>query len=148
MSKTLAVRSQTVVSLDADRLGHLLDLAVKAEEHIKQLREYARAQLDAGNPVRGWKLVAGRGRKEWRDEAEAEALLSALVGEEAVISVRKVVTPAHALGLVAKEDREAVEELIVRTVGSPVMAPESDKRPAVELTSAQEEFAVVADPEE
>ncbi len=92
-----------------------------------------------GNPVPGTKLVSGRmGNRAWLKDSEdeiAEKLLENLPEEE--IYKKKLQTPTQIkemlrLAQIPKEDIAALEEQFIRrSPGRPVLALESDKRPAL-----------------
>ncbi len=88
-----------------------------------------------GSPVEGTKLVAGRqGNRAWTDEAEAEAKLGKMLGDS--LFTKKIISPTQVAkllkeGNVPKEVIAAVDQLVVRANGKPVIALSSDKRPAI-----------------
>ena len=92
-------------------------------------------QALAGSPVPGTKLVTGRqGNRAWTDEAEAEAKLGKILGDD--LFTKKIISPTQVAkllkeGNVPKEVIAAVDQLVVRANGKPVIALSSDKRPAI-----------------
>lgn len=98
-----------------------------------------------GNPLPGTKLVQGReGNRKWGDEQVAAAAL-----ESAGLDPWKasVISPADAeKKLKAEKVQLDLSPFITRSPGQPVLALESDKRPA--LDAAVEAFANLGDGEE
>lgn len=87
------------------------------------------ALLD-GKEIPGWKLVEGRGSREWADlDAAFEALPTRGV-DAALLWERKPVTPpALEKAIGKKQFTEAAGDLVLKRPGKPALAPESDKRP-------------------
>lgn len=90
-------------------------------------------RLESGKGFPGFKLVAGRSLRQWGDESKAEEVLTNLVGEDAF--TRKLVSPAQAEKILGKAKAADIADLIVKPEGRPTIAPESDKRPAINLTN-------------
>jgi len=96
--------------------------------------------LSTGQPVPGVKLVAGRSNRKWFTNDDDE-VLKRLTGElklkKGDITQTKLLGPASIEKIIAKMKRgkkqkeDALKELIVKPEGKPVVAPESDKRPAI-----------------
>lgn len=129
---------------ETEQLGRWLDLALRAEEFIKQLRVHAHRTLASGGKVEGWKLVRGRSTRSWRDEVEAQLALRPATAMGVELIERKLKSPAQIEKLLSKEQRGMIEELTVKSEPGLVLAPMTDKRPAAAV-SAADEFADVAD---
>lgn len=56
-------------------LPDMLEAADTAEEVITKIREIAHSYLESGRTLEGWKLVAKRANRKWRDEEEAIRVL-------------------------------------------------------------------------
>lgn len=117
------------------------------ESWVKGVREFAYAQAEAGKPPPGWKLVAKRPSRKWRDVAAAEAALKAQgLGEYALYGIPELRTvPQIEKELTALKvkpaDRAAIlEPIVIKESSGHALAPESDPRPPVK-PSAQEAFA-------
>lgn len=89
-------------------------------------------RLESGQGFDGFKLVAGRSLRQWGDENTAASVLEKEVGEQAYN--KKLLTPAQAEKLLGKKRKDVLEPLIVKPEGKPTLAPESDKRPAVNVS--------------
>lgn len=105
----------------ADLIRHALDAAESS----------ALAMLRAGQVVPGWKRVAGRGQRRWRNEHEAGRAL-AMVGLD----------PFKKVLLSPNQAEEALgggvyfTALAPKKPGQPTLAPETDERPALEPDSS------------
>lgn len=99
---------------------------------IDSLEAHLKSRMLSGAAVPGWKLVEGRGSREWKPGADA-ALTELLQRgvEEALLWERLPVTPPKlekALG--KKAFTEVSKGLVLKKPGSPTLAPESDRRKA------------------
>lgn len=108
----------------------------------KAVSEATQAALDAGETVPGLKLVEGKlGNRAWADAVAAEAAMKAMRLKVDEMYDLKVISPTTAEKLLKKPNPRKwgkLEALITRKPGKPVIALESDKRPA--LKTAVEEF--------
>ena len=102
-------------------------LADLLEPWIAAVREEAHKQMLEGVHIDGFKLVLGRpGNRQWTSTAEAEELLKTFKLKENERYSYKVITPTAA----EKRYKAGREQIITRSEPAPVVAPESDKRPA------------------
>ena len=123
-------------SLTPEHLAMVLERGRLVEDWIKAVREYAHAQIDAGNEIPGWKLVEGRRSRSWRNADEAEKWLRQRfkVGQ---VFTKKLASPAQAEKLVKGKARlEIPEEMILVKDGAPKLAPADSPKPA--LNSGEE----------
>jgi hypothetical protein len=135
--------------LNNDDLGDIylsLDLIDSWAKAVRGRIEY---ELLNGNVVPGVKLVQGRrGARQWSSTEDAEALLKSMRLKQEQMYNFKLISPTQADKLLAKESPrrwKKVESLIVQRDGSPSVAPESDKRPALVIAPPADDFEVVAD---
>ena len=92
-------------------------------------------------PQEGYKLVAGRkGNKKFSDETEAETIMRAARIKIDDMFNRKLKSPTQ-LEKQLKGDKPKVwtklEALVSQADGKPVVAPDSDRRPALPATASQ-----------
>lgn len=101
---------------------------------------YALAQaVNQGKHWDGFKLVAGRSVRKYTDEtAVAEAAEAA--GYADIYDHRLITLTAMERLIGKKTFNEVLGDLVVKPVGKPTLVPESDKRPALDIHSAQSEF--------
>jgi hypothetical protein len=122
-------------------LGRAMTLVPLVEEWCLAVRGKLAADLLSGVPHEGWKLVQGRrGDRAWA--SGAAPFVAALLGEQGY-QPRKLVTPTKAGDLLAKADPElwaALQDSITQSEGTPSVAPESDKRPALVRQDAADVF--------
>jgi hypothetical protein len=116
--------------------------AVRAEVHRR---------LSDGQPVPGYKLVAGKkGNRAWNKAAEVEKYLRETVRLPVDKAYdMKVISPTTAeklakAGDIGPRQWATLKDLITQKEGSPSVAPESDSRPAIEVKPAADDFDLVA----
>lgn len=123
-------------ALSSEQLSLNLQLADLLEPWIAAVREAAYDQMMQGVEVEGFKLVLGRpGNRQWTSAAEAEELLKTFKLKENERYSYKVITPTAAeklykAGRIGQRQWPKLEQIITRSDPAPVVAPESDKRPA------------------
>lgn len=120
---------------DIERLAKVLPWLETIENWCDACRAAARARLERGETIPGFKLVAGRkGARRWVDGAEE--IINGMRINKSVLYVEKLITPTAAEKAAKKGDigpRQwaKIKELITQSEGTPAMAPESDPRPAI-----------------
>ncbi|BFL99330.1 hypothetical protein TPCV3_09840 [Cutibacterium avidum] len=101
---------------------------------------YALSQaVNQGKQWDGFKLVAGRSVRKYTDESKvAEAAQAAGYSD---IYDRKLITLTAMERLMGKTTfNEVLGDLVVKPVGKPTLVPDTDKRPALDIHSAESEF--------
>lgn len=119
-----------IKELDAEQLGQMLERAAVLENWISDLRALAMQVLESGNPVPGYKLVAKRATRQWRDEESAKAALLAHLPIEEVTET-SLISPAQAEKKLKKLKLSLPDDQVISVSSGNTMAPESDPRPAV-----------------
>lgn len=107
------------------------------EQWLNAVEEQEMNELLKGAPAMGFKLVEGKSNRKWSDETAAVILLSSKAPLD-VVAPRSPLSVAQAEKHF-KKDKEFLTEmdaLIVKPPGKPTLAPESDKRPALQLNPA------------
>lgn len=126
---------------DPDDLAQAKRLADLLKGWITAVEAKVEERLLAGKPVPGYKVVRGRaGRRFWRDPHSVEFIL-AEKGEEA-FEPRKLRSPAQIEKLLGKKNElwKAAAEHVGQPDGKLSVAKANDKRPAVDVTPADEFF--------
>lgn len=97
---------------------------------LKAVKERALSQMLSGEQVPGFKVVEGRGSREWADEtAVVDALAAEGYEPEDIFEPQTLLSPAKMEKSIGKKKvAEHIGALIVTKPGSPTIAPESDKR--------------------
>ena len=100
---------------------------------LDAVEKLATERLNSGQGFPGFKLVAGRSVRQWSSEDSAAEALKSELGDDAY--TRKLLSPAQAEKVLGKAKAKAVADLIIKSEGKPTLVPESDKRPAVNITA-------------
>jgi len=122
-----------VDTLTNEQLRFALDNKKLITSWLDAVEELVSEKLLAGDVFEGYKLVEGRSLREWADTTIAEQTLVELLGDEAY--VKKVLSVAQAEKAVGKANVDRLTDLIIKPSGRPTLAPESDKRNAVNITA-------------
>lgn len=121
------------------RLAELLDKVPEIKQWCADIEARALSEVQRGNPVGEYKLVAGRSYRKWKDSAEAEkALRGVRKLKVADILPAKLISPAQAEKLLGK-GHAILDDLVNKGPGKPVLVPGSDPRPPLQV-DAEDEF--------
>lgn len=133
-----------------DQLAFGMSKVGLVEVWCKAIRARTESELLAGNTVKGWKLVEGkRGARKWANPVEAEATLKAMRIKHDQMYEYSLISPTTAEKLakaevIGKRQWPRLQTLITQSAGSPSVAPESDKRPAL-VTDVSSSFEDVSE---
>lgn len=118
------------------------------EAWIKSKRAEIESRLFSGEKLTYWKLVEGRrGSRKWSDEKEAEIILKSMRLKVEQMYDLSVISPTTAEKLLKDTPKrwKRLEGIISRSEGKPSVCPTDDKRPALSITAASDDFAVLED---
>jgi Protein of unknown function (DUF2800) len=124
-------------------LGLKMDTIDLVEDWCKAIRAAVERELLDGNPVEGYKLVQGRkGARSWVDAQEAEALLKSMRLKQEQMYEFKLISPTTAEKVLKESPKRwtKVQGLITQSEGKPSVAPITDKREALVIKPAIDEF--------
>ena len=120
---------------DPEKLKLALDSREYLKAWLKSLDEFAYAEAEAGRCPPGYKLVDKRATRKWRDEGDTiEALQKAGMKDDVIFEPRSLKSPTQMEKVVAPAK---LVEYIVKESSGHVLAPESDKRPAIKLAATE-----------
>lgn len=135
-------------SINAGALGVKMQFVDSIEGWCKQVRAETERRLLSGGTVPGYKLVQGRkGARRWTDADAVETAIGGMRPEaSSALHVSTLVTPPTVdklvkAGEITKEEAAALQALIVQPDGGLSVAPESDKRPAVNPAATDADFS-------
>lgn len=137
---------------DNEHIGKLMPHLDLIEQWCKAVRGRVESELLGGHPVPGYKLVEGRrGARAWSDEATAETTLKAMRLKLEEMYKLSLISPTkaeelHKAGTIGPRQWPKLQSIIVQTEGKPSVAPESDKRPALQIEATVDEFEDVSQP--
>lgn len=111
-------------------VGDILRRAQTLAAWVEDLKEYALSAALAGREITGFKVVEGRGSREWNNQDAAfQALQERGVAEELLWERKPCSVAGLEKTLGKKVFSEAAEGLVVKKPGKPALVPASDKRP-------------------
>lgn len=123
-----------VADLPKEKLLAMLPHVDGIIKFCKAVKKHARDFALRGNIAEedGWKLVAGKGRRSWTDESDAEEFMLEQGFKISDLHPSKLVSPKKAEDLLkaAKKSglKKTLSKLIARSDGPPSFVPASDKR--------------------
>ena len=135
----IAHATEQVANHENDKLGQLYAAIPLLESWIKAIDSAVHQKLHAGEPVQGFKLVAGRqGARTWANPEEAEKMLKSMRLKTEEMYDLKLISPTTAEKLkkaevIGPRQWTKVEALITRADCKATVAPISDKRPALDV---------------
>lgn len=122
------------------------------EDWCKAVRTEAEGRLLSGRQIPGYKLVPGkRGARQWSDAAVAEETLKSMRLKAEEMYDFKLISPTTAeklskAGTIGPRQWPKLQGLITQSEGKPHVAPESDKRQAIEVRPALDDFDNLEEP--
>jgi hypothetical protein len=121
-----------------EQLKKALDSREFVKAWLKTLDEFAYQVLEAGGTIPGYKLVAKRPTRKWKDEGQATIALNRYTGKVDIYEPKTLKSPAQMEKLI--KDKEVLTPLIESISSGHTVVEESDKRPSVKQ-SAKDEFS-------
>lgn len=120
------------------------------ETWCKAIRAAVETALLSDIAIPGYKLVEGRrGSRKWSDEKAAEEMLKSMRLKVDEMYDLSVISPTTAEKLLKDTPKrwKRIEGLITRSESKASVAEESDKRPAINVASTEDDFAALGDTE-
>lgn len=143
----LQAAEERVQHSDNAHIAHCLEAVDLIESWCKAVRAKAESELLAGRDIPGFKLVEGRrGSRKWVDESEAEAAMRAMRLRHEQMFDYSLISPTTAeklrkAGELGDKQWSKLQTLFTQSEGKPSVAPVSDKRPALQMASVEDEFS-------
>ena len=115
--------------LSNDELGDVLRQGATLESWYKGLKEYALTEALAGRKISGFKVVEGRGSRDWKDADKAFETLKERGVEDALLWERKPVSVAGLEKVLGKKNfASTAKGLWQKKPGKPALVDEEDPR--------------------
>jgi hypothetical protein len=112
-------------------VAEVLELEPLISLWLKRVKDQALSSMLHGEQIPGFKVVAGRGSRQWADDLETAKLLQdAGYGQEDITKTELLTVAQMEKALGKKRVAELVGGQILTHTGAPTIAPETDKRPA------------------
>lgn len=134
-------------ALTNDELGDLYAKVSELSGWMDKLKARIESEIQNGRPVKGWKMVEGRSTRVLTDvDAAFEALCDKEKIDKSLLYKTTPITLTEAEKIIGKKPfGEICKPWLSKKSGKPTLAPESDKRKAID-NSAASDFADVAAP--
>lgn len=124
--------------LDDDEIAEILDRAADLAAWVSDIQEYALRKALAGKKWPGHKLVEGRSLRRYADEEKAAAAVKEAGYDPYDKKIKGITAMTAMLG--KKKFSEVLDSLIVKPPGKPALVPVTDKRPEMQISTAQDDF--------
>jgi len=137
-----------------DWLAAAMDKVDQIESWCKAVRAEVESRLLRGTPIPRYKLVAGRkGARAWANAEEAEKALKAMRLKVEEMFDLKLISPTtaeklHKAGTIGPRQWPKLQGLITQGEGSPSVAREDDKRPALVIKPVADDFEDLTESED
>lgn len=138
------LKANLAQNMSDEQIAEILDIAPAFIDWFKDVQAYALGQLVQGRHIPGYKLVEGRSVRQITDENKAlDILVEAGFKKDDLLSKPELLGISALEKIVGKKNlAELLKDYIVKPTGKLTLAPENDRRPAVNtLELAQSEFA-------
>ena len=124
---------EEVKAITLTELSEVLNKLDAITDWVSAVKEYAFASLSQGHTVEGWKLVEGRSQRVINDVEEAVKRLNEVGFPSDLLFNKKLKGIGDLERLAGKKIlAEVLKDVIIKPNGLPTLAPETDKRPALE----------------
>lgn len=126
-------RAPDVADFTTEQLGAILERAEIIEAWIRTVRQTVAERLNEGVEVPGWKLVAKRSIRRWRDPANARAILADTLGPDDLYTPAELRSPAQIEKALKKNgiDPKVIDAMITRESNQTALVREDDPREKV-----------------
>lgn len=129
--------------LTDDEISDVLSRAPQFIEWVNSITEFAQKKALEGKVWPGFKLVEGASRRKWLDEDKvAKAIISRMpdISEDQIYDMKlKTITQIEKLAG-KKRVQEVLSDVIVKPQGKPTLVSVDDKRPALGIEDAVNDF--------
>lgn len=125
-------------AMTPEQLGAAMSKVQAIESWALDIMKLGQAVLDEGGTVPGWKLVAKRAYRKWTDEEAVEKALKNMKASLMECKERpSLKSPAQVEKILATMDKDfsKLAPFIHQVSSGNTLAPESDKRPGVQVLS-------------
>lgn len=137
-------KENLVQQMSVEQISNILEIAPLFIDWFKDVQSFALGQLASGVKIPGYKLVEGRSNRIITDETKVKEILLGLgLREDEIMKPREMLGISKLEALVGKKlFADVCKDYIIKPVGKLTLAPEDDRRPAVNtLALAQSDFA-------
>lgn len=119
-------------TLTDKQMRRVMEAKPLIEGWLSAVEAQIKDRLEGGDGFTGYKLVEGRSVRQWSNEVTAAEALESMIGDASY--TKKLLSPAQAEKALGKSRKAEIADLITKPSGKPTLVPDSDKRPAINLT--------------
>ena len=151
LAPQLEKAEERISNCDTPHLSECMSVVDMVESWCKAVRARVESELLGGNAVPGYKLVEGRrGPRQWVNPTEAEEMLKTMKLKIEQMYDMKLISPTTAeklakAGDIGPRQWPKLQQCITQAEGKPSVAPESDKRPAIQIGASADDFDDILD---
>ncbi len=137
------IEMPVVTAMEPAKLASVLREAEQVKDWCRRVEEYAHHEATHGRSPPGFKLVAKRAVRRWKDEAGTPEVLADIFGlsAEQVMTEPELKTPAQVEPLIPGKNKQAraaaMADLVNKESSGTVLAPDGDPRPAVRADASE-----------
>lgn len=125
--------------LSDEDIEHILAKVDELVMWASDIKEYALQQAIGGKKWLGWKLVSGRSNRKYTNETIVADVVASAGYEPYERKVLGITAMQKLLG--ATKFEELLDKLVEKPPGKPTLVPSTDKRPELQMNTAQEDFS-------
>jgi hypothetical protein len=127
---------------DEQEIAEFLLRLPDLKQYISDIEDYALATALKGKSLPGFKLVAGRSTRQWKDEQAAKEYYYSKDYDVEELTITKFKSPTQIEKVIGKKNMTPEDwDLVEKPEGRPTLVLESDKRPPLDLQSVEDKFA-------
>lgn len=129
-----------VADMSPEAMAGVLGQAGLIKDWLKRVEERAHDMARDGNPPTGFKLVASRATRKWRDEDATVKYLAAVVelDDDQIYAPQKVRSPAQIEKVLGAKRKGEIADLVVSRSSGSILVPEEDPRSPIKADAEQE----------
>jgi len=117
--------------IDENEIRRIMDNKKLINGWLDAIESHISDKLKSGDTFDGYKLVNGRSTRKWIDnEDDVSAKLSEFLTEDEIFK-RSMISPAQAEKLLGKKNLSEINDMIIKSEGSPTLARDDDARKSI-----------------
>lgn len=129
-------------TLTDEQVARIVENADELKKWLNHVKTFALNEILAGKNYPGVKVVEGRSTRRYTDENQVAHIVEALGINPWEKKLLGITDMTKALGG-AKKFNTVLGDLVVKPAGKPVIVPETDKRPALQVATPETVFTPI-----
>ena len=130
--------------ISKEELSKLMMNFKDLDKYMKDMMDFASAQIQKGLGFPGWKMVNGRSIRKWKEDEDKTVMGLEAIGIETMECYKdpEFKSPAQVEKVVGRKVHATPEfkKLIIKPKGKATLVPDKDKRPAIDYDTPEEVF--------